>query len=235
MSETFKSVGEMMSYFTNEEMIQESFSERLMAAYPQLFPKDADGKLKEPDCGVWCPVGWQPMVETLCESINHHVENNKTWIPKYVKYHAVCSWIHKYLFIHQILTYVSRAIDPVVYPPSGFLPSSKADELRKASPILTQLVRRVWKLNSFLRPTRRFTKKTIPPVTILQVKEKFGGLRFYYSGGDGKIEGMVSFAEQMSYKICEETGERGYLCSKNGWLRTLSISQMCKYGYTRHN
>jgi hypothetical protein len=37
MSETFKSVGEMMSYFTNEEMIQERFSERLMANQNNLI------------------------------------------------------------------------------------------------------------------------------------------------------------------------------------------------------
>ena len=214
---------------------EKTFEEKLISKFPNLFPKDAEGHTESPECDLWCPNGWESLVETLCSSINHHVENNQTWIPKHDKYYAVCSWIYRTLFIHEILLYVSRAIDPVVYPPSGCLPSSKADELRKASPILTWLVRRAWKLNSFLRPTRRFTKKTIPPVTILQVKEKFGGLRFYYSGGDGRIEGMVSFAEQLSYKICEETGERGYECSKNGWLRTLSIAQMSKYGYTRHN
>jgi len=31
-----------MDYFTKEEMIQERFVEKLMSAYPQLFPKDAD-------------------------------------------------------------------------------------------------------------------------------------------------------------------------------------------------
>ena len=39
-----------------------------------------------------------------------------------------------------------------------------------------------------------------------QVKEKFGGLRFYYDGGDEVISGMVRFAEAMSYKVCEWCG-----------------------------
>lgn len=34
-----------------------------------------------------------------------------------------------------------------------------------------------------------------------QIKEKFGGLRFYYSGGDDMIEGMVRVAEIFSYEI----------------------------------
>jgi hypothetical protein len=76
----------------------------------------------------------------------------------------------------------------------------------------------VWKLDSFLRPIKRFTKKPIPPVTIAQVKSKFGTLRFYYSGGDEMVSGMVSFAERMSYTICEITGTEGNLCIHRGWL-----------------
>jgi hypothetical protein len=41
-------------------------------------------------------------------------------------------------------------------------------------------------------------KSDYKPVVVQQVKEKFGGLRFYYYGGDDIIAGMVSFAEAMS-------------------------------------
>jgi len=61
-----------------------------------------------------------------------------------------------------------------------------------------------------------------PDVKIEQIKEKFGGLRFYYSGGDDEISGMVSFAEFMSEHTCEVSGDTGSLCSRNGWLKTLS-------------
>ena len=33
------------------------------------------------------------------------------------------------------------------------------------------------------------------PVRVNQVKEKFGGLRFYYTGGNDIIAGLVAFAE----------------------------------------
>ena len=46
----------------------------------------------------------------------------------------------------------------------------------------------------------------ISQVVADQVKEKFGGLRFYHTGGDTYIEGMVSIAENMSYNICEFCG-----------------------------
>jgi len=57
-------------------------------------------------------------------------------------------------------------------------------------------------------------------VTISQVKEKFGGLRFYVYGGNDYIRGMINFAENLSYKICEDCGNKGKL-SQKGWWRTL--------------
>ena len=57
-------------------------------------------------------------------------------------------------------------------------------------------------------------------VEAVQVKEKFGGLRFYYHGGDSYINGLVSMAESMSYRVCEECGSPGK-ASKKGWIKTL--------------
>lgn len=53
-----------------------------------------------------------------------------------------------------------------------------------------------------------------------QIKEKFGGLRAYYSGGNDYIRGLVSMAETMSYKICEVCGNKGKP-NKGGWINTL--------------
>jgi hypothetical protein len=58
------------------------------------------------------------------------------------------------------------------------------------------------------------------PVKFDQVKEKYGGLRVYFSGGDEYIEGLVSMAESFSYQICEECGEKGKP-NKGGWISTL--------------
>ena len=231
MSKKFKSVNDMMGYFAKEEMIQERFVEKLMSAYPQLFPKDADGKPREPDCGVWCPVGWQPMVEELCAHINNYVENNNTWIQKYVVYYAVCNWIYNFLCIGKIMKYLSKTIDPVTYSPDGWLLASEVEKIRKSSPFRSWLTRFVWKLDSFLRPIKRFTEKPIPPVTITQIKSKFGTLRFYYSGGDEMVSGMVSFAERMSCTVCEITGTKGMLCIHRGWYKTLCEEKMKDLGY----
>jgi hypothetical protein len=58
------------------------------------------------------------------------------------------------------------------------------------------------------------------PVKFDQVKEKYGGLRLYFSGGDEYVEGLVSMAEAMSYKICEVCGNKGKP-NEGGWISTL--------------
>jgi hypothetical protein len=57
-------------------------------------------------------------------------------------------------------------------------------------------------------------------VEINQIKEKFGGLRFYYTGGDDTISGMVRMAECWADSSCEVCGAVGKRRS-GGWIRTL--------------
>jgi len=62
----------------------------------------------------------------------------------------------------------------------------------------------------------------IPQVTLDQVKEKFGTLRFYYSGGDDYISGLVSMAESMSGVTCETCGKPGTRTG-GGWVKTVCV------------
>lgn len=59
----------------------------------------------------------------------------------------------------------------------------------------------------------------VPQVTLDQVKEKFGTLRFYYTGGDDVIDGMVRMAESMSSVTCESCGNVGERRG-GGWVHT---------------
>lgn len=62
--------------------------------------------------------------------------------------------------------------------------------------------------------------KEVPQVVAVQIKEKFGGLRFYYDGGDDHISGMVRMAESWASHTCEECGQPGKSRS-GGWIKTL--------------
>ena len=63
-------------------------------------------------------------------------------------------------------------------------------------------------------------KEVVAQVVVSQVKEKYGTLRFYYSGGDDTIDGMVSMAESMSGVTCEECGNIGE-SNNGGWIKVL--------------
>ena len=61
-----------------------------------------------------------------------------------------------------------------------------------------------------------------PNVQAAQVKEKFGGLRFYIDGGSDEVHKLIEEAEEESYKICEKCGTKENVSqTKTGWIKTL--------------
>lgn len=63
-------------------------------------------------------------------------------------------------------------------------------------------------------------EESVSQVVAVQVKEKFGGLRFYYDGGDDIVDGMVRMAESWAAHTCEVCGNKGVIRG-GGWLRSL--------------
>lgn len=58
-------------------------------------------------------------------------------------------------------------------------------------------------------------------VVAVQVKEKYGTLRFYIVGGSDKAYNLIDEAEHESLVTCETCGKSGKLRSIGGWLKTL--------------
>jgi hypothetical protein len=63
---------------------------------------------------------------------------------------------------------------------------------------------------------------------IRQVKEKFGGLRFYIKSGSEEIFNRIRIAEKESYETCEITGKPGSLRRDISWIRTLCDEEYIK-------
>lgn len=66
----------------------------------------------------------------------------------------------------------------------------------------------------------------MPTVEVVQVKEKFGGLRFYINGGDDRAHAYIAMAEAISFTMCEVCGDTKDIHYTSGWIKTL-----CKLHY----
>lgn len=63
-----------------------------------------------------------------------------------------------------------------------------------------------------------------PQVEIVQLKEKFGSMRFYTDGADELVQGMIWLAEHQSYYICESCGSIIDVIHTKGYIQTLCKS-----------
>jgi hypothetical protein len=66
----------------------------------------------------------------------------------------------------------------------------------------------------------KLDEETLKVPVAVQVKEKFGGLRFYVQAATKEHYNYISFAESMSYRTCEECGAPGKTYT-DGWHRTM--------------
>lgn len=126
----------------------DAYAEHMHKSYPQIF----EGKYG----GFEINSGWWHIVDTLCGSIQNHIDNRQ----------------------------------------------------RTRELLLTS------------NPYNIKISDEVPQVIVAQIKEKFGGLRFYYEGGDDIIRGMVSMAESWAAHVCEQCGQPGEL-RYGGWIKTL--------------
>lgn len=64
-----------------------------------------------------------------------------------------------------------------------------------------------------------------PDYTVQQIKEKFGGLRYYFNTKTEHwhvMNEIVAQYEQVAWRTCEISGQPGVLMVKLGWYRTLN-------------
>ena len=99
--------------------------------------------------------------------------------------------------------------------------------------LLASVCWRIFQHEENIKSRREYLEKNNPeklknepeyfPVKFDQIKEKYGGLRIYFSGGDDYVEGVVGMAEEYSYKVCEVCGNSGKP-NESGWITTLCES-----------
>ncbi len=77
----------------------------------------------------------------------------------------------------------------------------------------------IWMLSLALEDEAKTSGATIEA---MQVKEKFGGLRFYTGPCTERGYTLIGLAEGMSVRTCEVCGKHGRTCVRGGsWLKTV--------------
>jgi len=145
-------------------------------------------------CMCWgfeCGDGWFNILNQLMSQIQHHIDWKEKQRAGAIKYNEMAAQAKAGNF--DLFEETMKA-----------LPNDEYKEKRLAEIVAGDF---------------RQIPESIPQVTLDQVKEKFGTLRFYYSGGDDYISGMVTMAEAMSGVTCEGCGNPGERRG-GGWVHT---------------
>lgn len=172
---------------------------KLFNKYPKIFIEKNLPRSKGCMQSIDCDDGWYSILNALCYKIQKHIDN-PPWVPK----HTFGTYTN--------LLYTKLIWNPFLFPLLNKLPHE--DYIRIAE---------FWSPRiSLYEPP----KKTIQQVVAKQIKEKFGTLTFYYSGGDAYIRGCVSMASCLSNYVCERCGISNDTVSKTDsyWIRTLCKS-----------
>ena len=192
----------------------ENFEQYLINKYPDLFYDGKNGK--ECPCGAWVPEGWETIIDELCDAITKYSKGTYRserviTSKKYYLWDACFkapTWFHT-KFIKWFPKYNKWELNKPFY--------NFVEKFRTQS-------------HKYVAFNRIYAK----PVKIDQIKEKFGSLRFYYSGGDDQVSGMVMFAGYLCDKTCEASGDKGELCSNGGWYKTLSPELLKEGTYEKY-
>jgi hypothetical protein len=172
--------------------MKQELDKLLCEKYPKMMV-NRNKDMKE-TCMCWgfeCGNGWFNILDQLMGNIQHHIDWKEKQRIGAIKY-------------NEMATQAKAGNFELFEEDMKALPNDEYKEKRLAEIVAGDF---------------RQVPESIPQVTLDQVKEKFGTLRFYYSGGDDYISGMVSLAESMTGVTCESCGNIGERRG-GGWVHT---------------
>lgn len=172
----------------------------IVKKYPKIF--DSQNPSPYSQRGIECGEGWFPLIEQQCSLIQYHCDNPDWVLPK-------TGWIK--------ITYNRSVWNWIIYPVLSVLRNRNlisGDSFYK------------WH-DRLMAPVRYVPPKSGKQVKFEQVKEKFGALRIYYTGGDGYVDGVISLGSALSVGICENCGtNQNVTRNTQGWI--VSLCTTCR-------
>lgn len=167
--------------------------EEMQDYFPTVYPKMFAGKYG----GIAVGKGWFGILTQLCQSIQSHIDWRERNRQSAIDYNTIAQ--------------AGKSGNAELF--ADLMAKEYGDKGYDALYVKNRC-------EEMMREPLRTVPPECPQVVVQQVKEKFGSLRFYYSGGDDYIGGLVSMAESMSGITCEECGAPGET-GGTGWITTL--------------
>lgn len=223
----FKTVKELKEKIEAEAKQDFDFEQHLFKKYPSLFHTGDDGELLPQFQRCWndCPKGWELIIDNLCGAIVDYTKNTSRSIPDPNK--------KAMRFAAKVWSVIRRKIDYHFNPYKNHTIVFNSEQKQKLKNSFSGKVRKMTsKISQYFTNQKLYISQKPPAVKIDQYKEKFGALRFYITGGNEAVEGMIHFAEYLSAKTCQNTGEAGSPVNKGGWWATLSPKEAKRLGFS---
>ena len=190
--------------------------EELYKKYPKIFG-DKDKSPKE-TCMCWgidCSDGWYDLIDRLCSHLQFNTDTNNT----------------TYIIKNKFHSFISKTLDKFYsWLPKDYTLKNNNFKTLKYIPIYHQFKKFIWNLRKKTWNFERVEIKTnkYTQVVASQVKEKFGGLRFYVNSASSEQHAVISFVENLSYHTCEECGSNKEVTQTTGWIKTLCSDCLVK-------
>lgn len=180
-------------------IMRKELDDELCKKYPKIFKnRHADMQTTAMCWGFEHGDGWYNIIDVLCDNIQQHIDHTRRYRLDVLRY--------------------NRALGEAIRGDTRAL--IKYFTHRDSEWFRERALKQVAEVLADPEPQCRLVTEVCPQVIMTQVKEKFGTLSFYYTGGDDIIDGMVRLAESMSARVCEVCGAPGK--SRNsGWIQTL--------------
>lgn len=169
--------------------------QKLFDKYPKIFAQRKLPMTQTAMCwGIETGDGWYNIIDQLCRQIQHHVD-----------------WRRKQRARDLLHT---RAIKRALKGDKSSLTNFHAFRGQ-----VTEWTIKAVEQDIHTYSGSKEVKVTpkMPQIQAVQVKEKFGTLRFYTNFSDYYINGMIAMAESMTSVTCQECGVPGKLRG-GGWI-----------------
>jgi hypothetical protein len=186
--------------------MKKELDEALVAKYPKIFKFRHAPMTHTAMCwGFECGDGWYNILDVLCSNIQDHVDHKRNQRARALRFNRA----------------LKRALAGDIRPLQMYFTFGGKEEPDE------------WAIESANKAIMKAEFNEVPPpmphITASQVKEKFGGLRFYTNGYTDEVSGMIRMAESMSYRTCEVCGSPGR-SNNYGWISTLCDTHRLERG-----